>query len=133
VQSSDSELTSLRSQLAAVTGALGPAQRGLSLEAAVRRLVTEVTQVRVLHALPVWHRASDKVCWCTVGIRPPAYAAGCAIHPVCCQSWQAAKGRVAAEEQLVVLREQGNVLEQALAAQMQQTEREETSATLLAM
>jgi hypothetical protein len=44
-QSADSELASLRSQLAAVTGALGPAQRGLSLEAAVRRLVTEVTQV----------------------------------------------------------------------------------------
>ena len=32
---------------------------------------------------------------------------------------------MAAEEQLVVLREQGNALEQALAAQAQQTEREE--------
>lgn len=32
---------------------------------------------------------------------------------------------MAAEEQLVVLREQGNALEQALAAQTQQTEREE--------
>jgi hypothetical protein len=41
---------------------------------------------------------------------------------------QAAKGRVAAEEQLVVLREQGNALEQALAAQTQQTGREEIRA-----
>lgn len=45
-----------------------------------------------------------------------------------CHESQAAKGRVAAEEQLVVLREQGNALEQALAAEIQQTEREQTSA-----
>lgn len=80
-QSGDFELASLRSQLAAVTGALGPAGRGLAPDAAVRRLVAEAAQAQ--------------------------------------------KGRKAAEEQLAVLKEQGDALEQALASQTQLTQRAE--------
>lgn len=155
-QSADFELASLRSQLAAVTGALGPAQRGLSLEAAVRRLVTEVTQVRawcVLQPAPHTQRfaADSSARWSFQGVDSgaichsyavvncvpstlPSITLRCSVScsfdtTECYHQWsQAAKGRVAAEEQLVVLREQGNALEQALAAQTQQTEREEIRA-----